>query len=517
MKQKFKDVLRLKSGLAAYILAITWLVLYFGLGAVIFKNMANTSPALPLSGAVIAFIPVTALIIDTALGTTRAVRIAVICACPVLGVLYFFFFAFVLSKLNYFLIEGAPYFITAGLLALTAFFVFGFPKLGKLWKRISATALSAIIFIICAVCLFGATPFYVSGGTTVFAVEDEYQIAFATSHKSVAYVTVGGKVYFDQTNGQNNVRSLHKISVPSAELDQAREYSIHAQGVSINSAYLPSKGIKINKTYSFRPAGENDALRIYSLSDTHECVSGPSRAGSWFGDNLDLLILNGDIINDVSSEYQISLIYKLAHKITGGNVPVVFTRGNHECNGRLAGELGKYVGCADRGFYYTLKIGGLSLLLLDTCNDMSDDSALIRPIANFDEVRKAQSDWLKTLDFKDGERNITVAHMAFPLSGYVAETCHWGGWARELVSLTAHTDLALCGHSHRTDLNLTGTPDNAIAPYPVLRGSIRSNRYADREGVSPAEFTGTAIEIKDGKINIKFTNAKKQIMKEFEL
>ena len=90
MKQKFKDVLRLKSGLAAYILAITWLVLYFGLGAVIFKNMANTSPALPLSGAVIAFIPVTALIIDTALGTTRAVRIAVICACPVLGVLYFF-------------------------------------------------------------------------------------------------------------------------------------------------------------------------------------------------------------------------------------------------------------------------------------------------------------------------------------------------------------------------------------------------------------------------------------------
>ena len=66
-------------------------------------------------------------------------------------------------------------------------------------------------------------------------------------------------------------------------------------------------------------------------------------------------------------------------------------------------------------------------------------------------------------------------------------------------------------------MNLTGTPDNAIAPYPVLRGSIRSNRYADREGVSPAEFTGTAIEIKDGKINIKFTNAKKQIMKEFEL
>lgn len=494
-----------------------WLVLYFALGAVIFKNMWNTSPALPFFGAVLAFIPVVALILNTVLGTERTVEIVVICACPVFALLYFVFFAFVLSKLNYFLIEGAPYFITAGLFALVAFFVFAFPRLNKLFKRISAIAVSVILFIICLVCLFDATPFYISGGATVFAVDDEYQIAFATSHKSIASVTVGGTTYYDQTNGQNNVCTLHKISVPSSELDRAGEYSISTQGVILNYAYLPSNGIKIQKSYPFRPVDESDGLQIYNLSDTHECVSGPSRAGKWFNDKLDLLILNGDIINDVSSEYQISLIYKLAHRITGGKVPVIYTRGNHECNGKLANDFGKYVGCAERGFYYTVKAGNLSMLVLDTNNDMADDKALIRPIANFAEVRKEESEWLKNLDWQDGQYNFVIAHMAYPLSGYVSDRCHWSGWAKELITLTDGADLALCGHSHKTDYAEVNTWDNAIANYPVLRGSIRSNRYSDREGVSPTEFTGTAMEIKDGKINVKFTNAKKQILSEFTI
>ncbi|MDE6441862.1 MAG: metallophosphoesterase [Clostridia bacterium] len=517
MKDKFKDILHSKLSLSAYILSGIWLLLYFALGAAIFSKMWNTSPALPFFGAVLAFLPLVALVLNTALGRNRIVEILVICACPALALLYFFFFAFVLSKLNYFLIEGAPYFITAGLFAFVAFFVFAFPRLNKLFKRISAIGISVIIFIICLVCLFDATPFYISGGTTVFAVDDEYQIAFATSHKSIASVTVGDTVYYDQTNGQNNVSTLHKISVPASELESSREYSINTQGVILNYAYLPSNGIKIQKSYPFRPVDESDGLQIYNLSDTHECVSGPAHAGIWFNDKLDLLILNGDIINDVSSEYQISLIYKLAHSITGGKVPVIYTRGNHECNGKLANDFGKYVGCAERGFYYTYKAGSLSMVVLDTNNDMADDKALIRPIANFAEVRKQESEWLKNLDWQDGQYNFVIAHMAYPLSGYVSDNCHWSGWAKELISLTDGADLALCGHSHKTDYAEVGTWDNAIANYPVLRGSIRSNRYSDREGVSPAEFTGTAIEIKDGKINVKFTNTKKQILKEFNV
>ena len=106
-----------------------------------------------------------------------------------------------------------------------------------------------------------------------------------------------------------------------------------------------------------------------------------------------------------------------------------------------------------------------------------------------------------------------MSHIAFPLSGYQSEKKFWHEWARELVDLTNYkADFAICGHSHKLDFANAGTSDNAVASYPVVRGSIRSNKHFDTEGVSPLEFTGTAIEIKDGKLVFKFTNAKKQVL-----
>lgn len=518
MKDKFKALLKDKLSLSALILSAVWLLWYFALGGVVFKNMWYTSPAIVFTGAVCAFLPAGLEILNILKLNKKWISLTVILISPALMLSYFFFFAFVLSKLTYFLIAGTPFFIAAGLCALAAFFIFLFPRLNKLWKKISAIAISAVLLIICLFGVFGATPFYISGGATVFAVEDEYQIAFATSHKSTGAVTVGGKTYYDTANGEKNVRSLHKISVPAEELESAKSYSITTQSVIFNTAYLPSNGMKITKDYTFRPVDESDGLQIYNLSDTHEVISGPANAASYFGDKLDLLILNGDIINDVSSEYQISLIYKLAHKITGGSVPVVYSRGNHECNGYLAADLGKYVGSADRGMYYTVKAGTtLSLLVLDTNNDMADNNSLISPIASFDPLRNEQSEWLRSVQgWNDCKYNFVVAHMAYSLSGYLADSCAWNWWAKELITLTGGADLALCGHSHRIDYQDASNGENS-APYPVVRGSLRSNTRVHGEGVSNFEFTGTAIEIKDGVVNIKFTNAKKKVVDEHVL
>ena len=259
-------------------------------------------------------------------------------------------------------------------------------------------------------------------------------------------------------------------------------------------------------------------MQIYNLSDTHECITGPKNAASYFGDKLDLLILNGDIINDVSSEYQISLIYRLANAVTKGERPVIFTRGNHECNGRLANRLGEYVGCADRGFYFEYSTPSLSLTVLDTCNDMADDNPLISPVANFSEVRKAESEWLKGLKVGDKKYKIIVSHMAYPLKGYLASDCVWNEWAAELVTLTDKTaHLALCGHSHKTVFDAADTEENARVSFPAVRGSLRSDKYSDREGISPLEFTGTALELKDGAIDIKFTNSKKEVLGRYKV
>ena len=517
MKEKARKLFKDKLNLTAFILACFNIVWYFGLGAAIFKNMWYTSPTIPVAGGIISLLPLAAMLLNAFVFDKKRLAVAIICLVPVLAAAHFLVFAFVLSKLVYFFVAGEPYFITSGLIALIFFFVLLFPKLKKTARRIVAVLTTAVIFIICAVCLFNATPFYISGGATVFAVEDEYQIAFATSHKSAGAVEVGGKTYYDHTNGENNISKLHKISVPASELDGAKAYTVKTQSVALNTAYLPSKGTVITRDYAFRPVNYADGLQIYNLSDTHECIAGPANAAGYFGDKLDLLILNGDIINDVSTEYQISLIYKLANRITGGARPVLFSRGNHECNGPLAAMLGKYVGCAERGFYYTYKAGGLSFTVLDTASERAGGNALISPVANFDLVRAEQSEWLKNLDWGDGV-NFVVAHMPYALSGYLSENRFWHEWARELVELTkGKTRLAICGHSHKTVLESAGTADNPLADYPVLRGSIRSNKYAGKEGISPFEFTGTAIELKDGKITLKFTNANKEVLAEHVL
>ena len=506
-----------KTNLAALITAGLFILEYFGFGAVIFKNMWYTSPALPVLCGIAALLPVIAEITNIFIFKRRWADVTVICVSLAFALGYFFFFAYVISKLLYFLIAGKPYFITAFIFSALAFFIFLFPRLSQKAKRASAITVCTAFAFICLFGIFNATPFYVSAQPAVFAVEDEYQIAFATSHNSAAEVTVNGKTYTDSVNGQKIIRPLHKISVPSSELDRAGGYTIAVQSVILNTAYAPSKGVKISKTYSFRPVDSDDGLQMYNISDTHDVTSGPAKAGSYFGEKLDLLILNGDIISDVSSYYQISLIYKLAHKITKGGLPVIFTRGNHECNGPLAATLGEYVGCAERGFYYTVKTGEYNLVILDTNNDMSDGNPLISPIADFDRVRAEQSQWLKGLDLS-GENNIIISHIAYPLSGYVSEKCHWHGWARELVSLTDNkVKLAVCGHSHVTKYEQAGSDDNRLAHFPVVRGSIRSNRYADKAGVAPYEFTGTAIEIDGKAINIKFTNAEKRVLRSIDV
>ncbi len=519
-KEKLLRIFNTKLKIIATICSIFWFILYFALGSAIFKNMWNTSPALPFIGGLFALIPIILMIANLLFFRNKWLSICVIIESVIFSLIYFLFFAFVLSKLNYFLITGIPYFIAAALLALICFFVFAFPKLQKTMKKITAISITISVLVVCLVCVFEATPFYISAGATVFVADDEYQIAFATSHNSTGAIEIDGTTYYDQTDGENNISTLHKISIPAKKLDNAKNYSIITQSVIIYSAYYPAKGRKIKQDYTFRPIDESDGIQIYNLSDTHECVAGPSKAASWFDDKLDLLILNGDIINDVSSEYQISLIYKLANKITNGSRPVLYTRGNHECNGKLASNLSKYVGSTENGMYFTYDIGNsVSMLVLDTNNDMEDSNALINPIANFNAIRSKQSNWIKdNANWNKGKLNFVVAHMAYPLSGYLNESCAWSDWANELVNLTNNkTDLLISGHSHRTDFIEPNTEDNAKATFPVLRGSLRSNKYSDREGISPNEFTGTAIEIINGKITVKFTNANKQIVKEFDI
>ena len=79
-----------------------------------------------------------------------------------------------------------------------------------------------------------------------------------------------------------------------------------------------------------------------------------------------------------------------------------------------------------------------------------------------------------------------------------------------------HIDFMMCGHSHTTKYFAPGeiaTSQNSkvsgknIASFPVVLGSLRNDENMRFETLFGYQFTGTAIEIKDGDIEIMFTNS----------
>ena len=120
-----------KTNVAALITAGLFILEYFGFGAVIFKNMWYTSPALPVLCGIAALLPVIAEITNIIIFKRRWADVTVICVSLAFALGYFFFFAYVISKLLYFLIAGKPYFITAFIFSALAFFIFLFPRLSQ--------------------------------------------------------------------------------------------------------------------------------------------------------------------------------------------------------------------------------------------------------------------------------------------------------------------------------------------------------------------------------------------------
>ena len=509
-----KNTAARKAGIAAIVLAALYALEFFGTGILIFKNMYYTFPAMPYLLSAVALVPLALAIVNFVKFKNLRMSIALICAAVVMAIGHFLFAAYVLSKLIFVLVAGLPIYIIVAVTGLFLYLVLAYPRLNKLGKRISVWVIGAAIFFVSVFGILKLRIFSFTSDGVVFAVEDEYQIAWSTSVPSTGRVEIGGSVFYDEGAGENEVSTLHKISVPMALLDEAKEYTITSAPVYSEAAYLSVSGGERSRSYTFRPADSSDGLQIYNISDNHECLSGAGKAGQYFGDDLDILILNGDIINDVSTEWQISLIYKLASRITAGTRPVIFVRGNHECNGKYAAELPQYVGSYNGELYYTVRLGGAYFMVLDTNNDMADDNFLITPAANFEELRARQTEWLKnTDDFgEDCEYRILLAHMAFALADYE----RFPEWRDELVAATdGKFDVCISGHSHILDYAEAGT--GTRTSWPIIRGSLRSNKRESGESVWPYHFTGTAIECKDGKITAWFTNSNGEVLREINV
>lgn len=287
-----------------------------------------------------------------------------------------------------------------------------------------------------------------SYGAVVYAVEDDYQIVFSTSDNSIGWVEIDGECYYDLYAGSMKSADLvHKITVPQEVLDNAKAYSIHAKQMIYRGPFGGYTGPEISESYTFRPVNTDDGLDYFALSDVHEAVEAATTAAQV---KFDFIVLIGDLVSMVETEKDAQLANELAHRITSGQVPVVYARGNHEIKGEYAEDLHKYVGARGQDFYYTATLGeDVFVVVLDMGEDHEDDWWEYYGTAQFDLYRQEQTEFLEELvkkgEYQDYRYRLALCHIPVHHVDNKFESFKVN-WTRLLNIMDI--DMCLSGHKH---------------------------------------------------------------------
>ncbi len=186
-------------------------------------------------------------------------------------------------------------------------------------------------------------------------------------------------------------------------------------------------------------------------------------------DGVDLVFLNGDIINHFEEESQIFYGFlDVCVKHFAKRIPFIWVRGNHETRGLLARHLADYVDTPKGKFFYSLHHGPVHFTVLDSGEDKLDSHEVYAGLVDFDAYRDRQAEWLaqeiNTPSFKKATFHIVLFHIpAFGGNEWYGEQYLRRRWAPILKK--AGIDLLVCAHTHHFNVL---EPEEETHPYPVL-------------------------------------------------
>ena len=324
----------------------------------------------------------------------------------------------------------------------------------------------------------------------VFAVDDKYHIMVPVTGSSVLWVKIGDNEYYDESNGiLRSEVSIHRVIVPMEELDKAEEYTIFERPIIERKPYFPTTMPVVEKTIQFRPIKPRGEIKAYHLSDTHNRTVGPIAAARVFGD-IDLLILNGDIPDHSGSAENMMTVYMLVSELTRGQIPTVFSRGNHDMRGLCAEKFAEYTPNSNGNTYYTFRLGSLWGLVLDCAEDKPDDHEEYGHMICCHAFRKRETEFIKSVIAnaqneyqKDGiENKVVIVHNPFTHKlnpPFDIEGEIYTEWAR-LIDDNIKPDLMICGHTHKVGIYERGCEfDDYGQPCTlVVAAEISGEHYA---------------------------------------
>lgn len=346
---------------------------------------------------------------------------------------------------------------------------------------------------------------------TVCPVGRDYHIIVPTTCKMALSVLIDGEEYFNHSNGIVLTSCpIQQITVPAEKLDRARRYTLRVRRIIKRMPYHTMTRQPVEITYPFRPVEKTENIRLYQIADSHGVVEESVAAAKRYGD-IDLLILNGDIADSSESVKAITTMYRIASAVTGGEIPCVISRGNHDLRGAAAEHLAEYMPNRNGYSYYSFRTGCLWGLLVDCGEDKPDDHPEYGRMVCCSAFRREETAYIKQVvadkqneyEAAGVKYRLVISHAPFAWTDHPPfdiEQELFAEWCR-LLRTEVKPQLMLCGHIHSQKISLIGGElDHKGQPCPVLIGS-EIDRRSD-----PPYYAGLGLALQNGCAEVTFND-----------
>lgn len=325
---------------------------------------------------------------------------------------------------------------------------------------------------------------------------DEVTIVWVADKPSVGWVEIapddGSHFYrqerpkfFDAKNGIKNTSTVHTVRLSGLNPGTRYRYRVFAQEVLSHVGHKVVYGdVASTAVYQKAPLAfvtsnpEKPTVSFAMVNDIHGRNDVLEKLVSFCDlKKTDMFLFNGDMVSIFNTEKDVfDGFMTTATKLFASELPMYYTRGNHETRGSFATSFQQYFSPGAKNIYYMFRQGPVCFVILDCGEDKPDSDIEYAGITVYDQYRTEQAAWLsevlKSPEYRDAPFKVVVCHMP-PFGGWHGEQ----EIADKFVPLLndAKPDIMLCGHLHRYMRN---EPKDGVN-FPVIVNSNNSVLQAE--------------------------------------
>ena len=360
-------------------------------------------------------------------------------------------------------------------------------------------------------------PKIVAGPYIQACSDTEFTVVWQTDSDALSWVEIAPndgthfyntarKQYFQTIHGRRPIGRWHKVTVDGLEPNTIYRYRVLHKGITTNQGnkrvrYTESKGSNVyrRQPYSVRTLGSDEKTTRFAIgNDFHDK---PELLAQLFSKDIitpaayNFVLYNGDMVSSFESEERlVSSVITPSVAQFATEVPLFFSRGNHETRGAEATTYSDYFPTTTGAPYYTFSDGPALFIVLDGGEDKPDSDIEYHDLVRYDTYREKEAKWLKSVveseQFKAATVKIVIIHIPPKSSGWHGEA----EIARLFVPILnqAGIDAMFCGHIHKFRFSEANDPTYGCNfPIVCLPNRVRADIEVSKEKIA---YTITTAE-----------------------